>query len=271
MNRYTRRFTGLLLLSAALLLPTALAGQTVAGVELFRLGGGIGGSMLFYNASFSSLPGIPSCCPGYEEGNGMSIDLGVGFEVPLVERFRLLSRLRFALPGGELEAEETALIRSGSDTLRARFLHALELDQPALQIEGLVGFAPVRSIRLLGGFRLDVMTGGSFRQREEILSPDDIRYENDMRTRMMYEGDIPEESTIGISLVGGITGDIALNRERTLILAPEVLYAAGMNDLIASRSLRSSGLRLGLNLMWVNRTRERAPSPLEPGVYLPVE
>lgn len=115
------------------------------------------------------------------------------------------------------------------------------------------------------------MTGGEFRQREEIVSPDDIRHENDLRTRMIYEGDIPDESSVGISLVGGITGDIALNRDRTLIVAPEVLFGYGMTDLISSRSLRSSGLRIGLNLMWVNRTRERAPSPLEPGIYLPIE
>lgn len=267
MNRYTRLF----LPAVLLLLPIGLIGQTVAGVELFRLGGGVGGSLLDYDASFSSLPGVPSCCPGYEDGGGTSFDLGVGFEVPLIERFRLLSRLRFTLTSGELEAEESALIRSGDDTLRARFLHTIELDQPALQIEELIGFAPLRSIRILGGVRLDLMIGGDFHQREEILSPEDIRYENDLRTRMTYEGDIPEESGVGISLVGGVTGDIVLNRDRTLIIAPEILYAYGMSDLISSRSLRSSGLRIGLNLMWVNRTRERAPSPLEPGIYLPVE
>lgn len=266
-----KRTTILFLLSTFVLLPCGVVGQTIAGVELFRIGGGLGGSLVDYDASFSSLPGVPSCCPEYRDGQGNVVDLALGFELPIVERFRLMNRLRFVLRGAQLEAEELALIRSGTDTLRARFLHVIELDQPVIQVEELIGFAPLRSIRLLAGLRLEVMTGGSFSQREEILSPDDVRYENDLRSRMVYTGDIPDETPLGIGLVGGVTADLALNRDRTLILAPEILYEHGLSNHISDRSLRSSSLRIGLNIMWVSRTEERGPSPLEPGILLPIE
>lgn len=244
---------------------TVFVAQEDRSPELWRVGGSAGFGTLDYNADFSSLPEVPSCCPGYEDGSGTAFVFGASFELPLDRAVIFNSRLLFARFSGTLEADEQKLVTRDFDTVRATFRHTLDLAQPALLFEELIGYTPIEQLYILGGIRAEFMVGGTFSQREEIVSPDGIRYENDTRERLLLDGDIPLEKQGNVSFLLGLRYDLPLNHKGDLILSPELLYWHGMSDLVSSRDLTMSGFRVGVSMSWVRLRSDDGPSPLGPG------
>ena len=232
-------------------------------VELWRIGGFAGFGTLDYNADFQALPEVPSCCPGYDDGSGSAFVLGATFELPLESSIVFNSRLLYGHFGGTLEADELELVTRDFDTVRATFRHTLELSQPALLFEELIGYKPVEQLYILGGIRAEFMVGGSYSQKEEIISPDGIRYENDTRERLVLAGEIPLEKQGNVSFLLGARYDLPLNSRKNLVLSPEMLYWHGMSDLVSGRDLTMNGFRIGLAVSWVKK-RDDGTSPLGP-------
>ncbi len=233
--------------------------------ELWRVGGSAGFGTLDYNANFTALPEVPSCCPGYLDGSGTAFLFGASFELPLDRAVIFNSRLLFGRFSGTLQADEEELVTRNFDTVRATFRHTLELAQPALLFEEMIGYTPIDQLYLLGGIRAEFMVGGTFSQREEIVSPDGIRYENETRERLVLDGDIPLEKQGNVSFLLGLRYDLPLNPAGDLILSPELLFWYGMSDLVSSRELTMNGLRVGVTMSWVKLRVEEGPSPLGPG------
>lgn len=238
--------------------------EVTTTTELWRVGGLFGAGPLDYNADMRSLPGIPSCCPGWTDGSGTFYTVGGAFELPLGTDIYFSTRLLFAGFSGTLEVLEEQLVTRDYDTVTATLRHTLELSQPAILFEELIGWRPFDRFRLLAGVRADFMIGGSFHQWEEIAAPEDIRFENDSRVRLDIEGDIPREQRANVAFLGGLRYDLPLQADGSLVLSPEIFYWHGASNLIGARQITMSGLRLGVGVSWVKLATVVGPSPLEP-------
>ena len=90
------------------------------------------------------------------------------------------------------------------DLLEGLFHAAVARAQPALAIEPLLSYHLIAGLRVFAGAHLDLMLGGSYHQREEIISPGEIRFENDSRLRGVYDGDLPNEARLHAAVVAGL-------------------------------------------------------------------
>lgn len=259
-----RRWHGVGVLMLMAIACDRLAAQDVVTTELWRVGGLFGAGPLDYNADMSSLPGIPSCCPGYEDGSGTFYTIGGAFELPLATDIFFNTRLVFANFSGTLSATEERLVTRNMDTATATIGHSIELSQPAFLFEELIGWRPIDRFRVLAGIRADFMVGGSFHQKEEIVTPDDIRFENDSRVRLEIESDIPREQRANVAFMAGLRYDLPLQSDGSLVLSPELFYWHGVSNLVAARQLTMSGIRIGIGVSWVRLETVEGPSPLEP-------
>ncbi|MBS1912776.1 MAG: outer membrane beta-barrel protein [Bacteroidetes bacterium] len=203
-----------------------------------------------YNASMTGLPGVPSCCPEYRDGSGTGYALGLSGEVFPLKQFSVGVHLLYARYDGTLRANENELVTSDHDTITAVFGHTIEVTLPAIAAELFVGYEPLSGLHVVAGARTDFMLNGTYRQSEEILSPSNIRYENDSRQRLQFEGTIGGEHAVGIGLYAGARYDIPLNRTRSVLLAPEVDLWTGVNNILNTESWKMRGLRIGLNLCY---------------------
>src|SRR5690606_42069174 len=61
-----------------------------------------------HSTTLSSLPDVPSCCPGYDGGSGLYLAGGPSFEFSFTDRFALNARLLLDRYSGTLETEEGA-------------------------------------------------------------------------------------------------------------------------------------------------------------------
>lgn len=255
-------------LSLLLLLPASLcmAQERQVRPELWRLGGYAGGQIIGYTVDIAGLPGIPTCCPEFTDGSGQGMAIGASYELRLPQvdpRFSVGTKLLFSLYGTTLEAEERKLVTADRDTATAIFGHTIETSQPALGAEFYGGFEVMPRLTLLGGGRVDMMLGGSYHQQEEIISPETIRYENDQRTRLVFDGSIPEENPLHLSAVIGARYDIPINLDHTLYLSPEVIFWQGFSNIINGNEWTMRGVRFGLSCSFIHRETP-APTPVTP-------
>lgn len=255
-------FRTVLLAAAAVLI--GFASGSAQLVERWRIGGFVNWGLLDYTANLRALPGVPSCCPQYTDGGGNTLGFGASWQLPLFSQFAWEGRLSFVNYNGTLEAEEYELVTAGRDTTTATFGHSIQVKQPGLGFDGLFSFAPVLGLRLIGGVRGEWMMGGTFHQEEVILSPDNIRFENEQRRRLVYDGDLSDETPLHFSVVGGIRYELPLNTGRTMLLSPEILFWQDFSDIVEDRDWRNRGVRFGLLFQFLHESKPEEPSPLDP-------
>lgn len=241
------------------------AAATEMGAELWRAGvvGGFG--LIGYTADFIGLPGVPSCCPHYESGSGNNAMFGVSGEIRMAPNLSGGLRVLYARYAGTLTSDEDELVTSGTDTVTAVFRHTIDATQPAIATEAFVTYSILPHFNVTGGARADVMLGGTYHQTEDIVSPSTIRFENDQRQRLVFDGDIPQEKRLHLALQAGLRYDVPINPGRTLMLSPEVQLWQGLGDLVDGITWKMRGIRFGLGLSFLKLDGSREPSPLEPG------
>ncbi|MEP7220794.1 MAG: hypothetical protein ABI876_17840, partial [Bacteroidota bacterium] len=156
------RIRPLIAAALLLLLPGFVSAQNSAPdatslqSELWRIGGYAGAGVFAYNADMSGLPGVPSCCPRYQEGTGEGAAFGVATEIPVISQLSAGVRFLFTTYSGELKAEERELVTSGSDTVTAVFGHTIHVSQPALGGEVILSYRAIGGLRVLAGGHADL-------------------------------------------------------------------------------------------------------------------
>jgi hypothetical protein len=262
-SRLRTALCGSIPLLALLVASAAANAQTATEEWRFSLHGG--GQLLRHDTEIPGLPDVPSCAPGYGAGNGGGMAIGLGAGRTIVPGLSAGVRLLYQTFGATLTTNETSLVSAETDTVTAVFMHTIETTHRALGAELVVAYEVTSGLHLLAGGRLDVLTGASYEQREEILSPGNIRYENDRRTRNEYAGELAGSASTSTAVLAGVRYDLALDRDRTLVLSPEALVWQGLGSLDPSAPWTVQGLRVGVSVSYI-LFGERAPSPIEPGI-----
>jgi len=256
MNQYT--LATLFLCVAA----TALHAQEATEAWRFSLHGG--GQLIAHDTELPGLPEVPSCAPGFTDGSGNGIALGIAAERAIVPSLSAGLRVLYQTYGATLTARDQQLVSAMHDTVTATFEYTIETTHRAVGTELILGYEPLRGLRVLAGARLDVITGASFHQQEAIVSPGTIRFENDRRTRNEADGEIATTASTHLAVLAGLRYDLALDRARRLLLSPEVLAWQGLGDLDPSAPWSLRGVRFGVSASYVLFGTESA-SPIEPG------
>ncbi len=256
-------FLAILAIALAMFTQTSTQAQTDQR-EGFRIGGLFGWGLNDQQVQITGLPGVPSCCPEYNSGNGNNLALGLGLEFPLFTKTTFGLRLLYSDYNSTLETEENELVTAEQDTVSATFLHTITTAQSALALEGFISYGPISRLQLIGGVRADYMLASTFHQEERILEPSNIRYENDSRTRLVYDNDLPDAASTHISILAGARYDLPMNSSNSLVLVPEVVLWQGVSNIVENRDWRMRGIRFGLELQYVLFRESRMSSPLDP-------
>jgi outer membrane protein OmpA-like peptidoglycan-associated protein len=213
-----------------------------------------------HTANFQKLPGVPNCCPRFEEGSGTGVSFGALYELPLAELFALQLRAGYQSLNGELTAAEpTTVLHEGSATA-GEFIHYLDATLATVGIEVLPGFRVMDALRINVGLGAGMVLTRNYDQREEISKPDGAgtfldSLGNDTRSRVRnkFSGEIPTASSFRLALLGGISYSLPLNAGRTLFLSPEALYSFGLTPVASDLEWSVHSLRLGVAVTWSPR------------------
>lgn len=201
-----------------------------------------------FTADFRSFPGVPSCCPLYQDGSGGGFTAGLLFELPLLDQFRLGLRGGYSSRNGTMKRTENTIV---AGNLPGVFEHQVDASIADLGIEPLVQYNPLASLWLNFGGRVAFVSTKNFSQKETIVSPTSGVFPSGSSVRnQVVDQTIPEGSSLFASIIAGISYDLPLNSNKTLLLAPEILYSLGITPVVSSLKWNTNSLRLGIALKY---------------------
>jgi len=223
-------------------------------------------SLNYHTADFQKLPGVPNCCPRFEEGDGTGFSLGVLYELPLADRLALVLRLGYTNYSGLLSDEEKEVLFISPGYYEGTFEHTVDASLAAVMFEPLFAYRLAAGLSLLGGLQAGLVTTSDYDQVETIIDPADrgVFVDTQQRTRNASAGEIPDASGITASLVGGLRYELPMNESGTLTLAPEALYALGLTQVVSDLDWSVNTLRFGVSILYRPPVEKELPPPPPP-------
>lgn len=228
------------------------------------LHGGMNISM--HSASFSGLPGVPSCCPEYSSGSGGGFYGGLGSDFPITPAVTMLVRLGYSSNTGTFEATEPTTVRINNTVENTSFKHTLNTTLNTVIVEPAAEWRVAGGLGLVGGLRLGMLMSATYDQKETFTDPS-IPYEyltTNSATNNASSGDITQLSSFQFGLLLGARYHLPLNAESSFELVPEAYYAPMFTSNVTGTDWSTSSIRLGLGILYKFVTYPSDSNPLAP-------
>ncbi len=202
-----------------------------------------------HTADFYKLQGIPNCCPAFETGDGMGFNAGILYEYRIMSNIWLGARLGIMTLDGELTKSEPTTIITPSGPEDGAFEHKLNGYFTNIGFEPSLIYNPFGGLLLSVGARLGTNIRSDFDQIETLTNPDygtfldSLGNDTFSRSRNEYSGEIPNSISFQLALLGSISYELPLNRNGSLLLAPEIAYYFPFSEMVENTDWKCSSLR----------------------------
>jgi len=202
-----------------------------------------------HSSDFRGLPGLPTCCPRYDNGSGTGFFLGVGYDIPINTSFSLNLRGVFSSHKGTFTNTETRPVLDNTNTVvDGIFEHRLETTAGVIAFEPIIRYSVLGNLALNGGASLSYALQKNYTQQEMLLSPSTGTFGNGQRVELQNDGAIPQSASIGIAAIAGLSYDIPLSKTWTLV--PEFLYKIGLTNEVQDLQWTVNAMRFGAILYY---------------------
>lgn len=223
----------------------------------FKVGVSFDYGLLFHSAYFKKLPGIPNCCPRFEQGDGDGFRISILGEYKLSFPLFVGARLFYQNFSGKLgKVEPTTLIYQGVP-LGGAFEHKIISKFTNMGIEPYISFNPISSLYLSIGVNVGYSFSTWFEQAETIIKPQDIGTfidsngnDTHSRIRNQFSGEIPKASHTHQSIIATISYELPLNKRATYLVVPFAGYSYGLSELVRETSWKANSLFIGLGIKY---------------------
>ena len=234
-------------------------------VEEWRAGVYLGVNVNLYSVdNLQGMPGVPSCCPGFDEGMGLGIAVGGLVETPLNDWFSVGARLYLSTYNGHLIDEETEVVDDEGFAANAIFEHRIDADIQAVAIEPVGLIEVVEDLKFFAGVRGDVVLRKLFAQQEQIITPDNIVYENGRRIRFEFDGAVPNGTSFQGAVLAGLRYDFYLGEDNEFVIAPEISAWYSPTPVISNESWKIHGIRLAISGQYLHYEFDQEDYLIEP-------
>lgn len=250
-----RLFRVLLLLLIAIATLASYGNMRAAGVLRdtisFRVGGDLFYNYNFHSADFRALPGVPNCCPKFEDGTGGGVTVGGFGEIAIDEVFFLHLGLNYSMQNATLKKAEPIWLGLGNGEIYGEFEHTIEAKLSSIGLQPMLGINILPQFKFLVGVRAGFMIGKTYSQKEVITNPTDrgVFKENGLRTRNENSGDIPDASGFAVALAANLRYEFPLNANKTLFIAPSVGLLYGLTPVVSGVTWNAHTITLGLSIV----------------------
>ncbi|MBI3258740.1 MAG: hypothetical protein HYZ54_04585, partial [Ignavibacteriae bacterium] len=227
-----------------------------------------GYSINFHSADFRALPGVPNCCPKFENGTGGGFAFGALYEFSITKRFWFTLRAGYSTLNATLVREEyVPALRLADDYYfpDAAIDHRIKARLSTIGIAPIITFNPIGGLRFHSGIELASLGSINYDQVEEMKAEGLVFKENLKRTRNEYSGDLSGVNRFQTSLIIGTSMELPLNRSRSMIIAPEAIFHIGLSNLTESVVWKANAFQIGISLKYAPQTNSQ-PIPTIPKI-----
>jgi outer membrane protein OmpA-like peptidoglycan-associated protein len=225
-----------------------------------RFGAYIGLGYNFHHPAFSELPGVPNCCPEFDEGSGLGFNFGLSYEHIFDKKFSILAKLGYYDDSGLLSRVENETVSVDFQPYNGKFEHTIDASLASVALKTMLGYKIFNSIdddflsslTFFAGLRFGYLITKEYSQKEQIIDPADRGkfVDSDSQIRNESSGDIPETSDINFSLSTALRGELPLNNEKTFSLSLELGFDHQLTNFVDSRDWTKSSLLANIGIIY---------------------
>lgn len=227
---------------------------------------GIYGAMGFniHDAGFKYLPQYRSCCPNYESGEGFGLNFGI------IPSFRIEDNVKIGIQLGysdlsalisKEEFEEDAFDNSQGTSSDGIIRHNLNATLPSISIEPRLTYSILDDVFVYLGVGVNYLLSGDVSQKETLVFPTDVTFNNGRITRNESSGSIDNLNKILHSLTIGGMLELPLTNEEDLYLTPFASYTQLFGNVTNDVDWNISTLKAGLQITYAFRERKELIEP----------
>lgn len=251
-----------LLIAVILVHATSVHAQEQQSSVQYGLGGVASFGADNHTAPIKGLPSVPSCCPEYNSAVSFTPAIDLLAHLRFSQLFRGEMRLGFDYHPSTLTAQVSTTIAPNGIEEQALIEHQLTTMRAYMSVTPLLNIDITRRLSILGGIRAGFLAASSFSQKEVLVSPTDITYEDGSRTRFVLESSaVPDAASTRLAAVAGLRYDIPITSDERWHIIPELVAMYGLGSIQSSQSWNQSSIRLGVGIVWQNY---KLPEPVEP-------
>ena len=215
--------------------------------ERAAVGAVLQGSLDLHSASFTRLPEIDNCCPGFTGGSGMGWLVGLSYLTPLNSEWSVDIRAGYQHGSVDMSTSESKLISQSNGTFEsASIRHDLSLSVSRMSIEPLAVYALTPSIGLRMGLFGAYQLNGRYVQGEFLDNPSNAVFDNGTKSRNQAEGNLESLSSMNVGVTVGVGTDLPLNADRSLLMSPELLLTLSPTKILQNTSWSMTMIRAGV-------------------------
>lgn len=216
-----------------------------------------------HSANFQKLPGIPSCCPRYENGYKISYSLGILYEYKLDDKFWLGLRLGIMDLSATLTKVESTTLIKDNQAISGKFEHSVISDILNVGLEPTINYNFWDNFFLSGGLRIGMNIKKDYKQQEKAIEPEGEVAFLDTKTaiRNEFSGEIPSAKALQISGLIALSYELPMNSDASFRIAPELGYYLGLTDQAEETDWKINSLKFGFAIKYV--PVEKAPKPIK--------
>lgn len=216
---------------------------------------GIGGSYLWNmnRANFATLPGLPSCCNkvyGGATSQGFGASAIADYPLAKLSDFATLSlsgrASYFSGVGANMIAQERVQVQGGAALIQ----YEIEVPLSIIALEPMLTMRLWKWLTFSIGGQIGTFSVSNYQARERILEPNDITYSNGQRVYNETSGRLPNVSALQFALVGGVSYELPINRQGTILPTLEAFYTYPLTSPVSGVDWRIASLRVGASLRW---------------------
>lgn len=212
-----------------------------------------------HTADFRALPGVPNCCPKFQDGDGLGLSFGALFEMDMTSELFLSARLGYSDISGKLTRVEPTTIILNNTPVDGEFTHTVDAKIQAITTRILAGYRIIPNISFYAGFGVGNVINATYEQVETITNPSDrgtfidgdTGFDTGKRTRNESYGDIPYQNNLRLFLSAGIGYELPLNSDNSFRLMPEVNFDFALSNVVNEIDWKINELKAGIALKYV--------------------
>ncbi|MBM2815858.1 MAG: hypothetical protein HW421_2620 [Ignavibacteria bacterium] len=208
-------------------------------------------------ADFMKLPGIPNCCTGFQNGSGSGINFGVSYEYAVFQYLSAQINADIASYSTDMKKSEAQKMSLKGAMVDGEFEHRLNANISAIEFEPMIVLRPTQALRINLGLAIGIPVKSTFTQEEVITKPDgqvtfldSLGNNTGQFVRNQHNGDIPEASSLLLSLSGGFSYEFPLNKKHSMLLVPEINYHYGLSNISKNLKWTANSIRAGLSVVY---------------------
>ncbi len=221
----------------------------------FYVGGYVGYLLNSHSADFNKIEGYDNCCPQFTDGTGSGLGIGLLFEYPLTDVFRINTRFGFANMSGELKKTEkigNTEVRPGvgfgdGDISDAVSEYSIKGNLQVITLAPGVSYYPIENLNLSAGIRLGFFNNTTFDQSEKLITPSNVVFDG-TGTRARNEArnqELPNTNPLQIHGFIGAGYDFPIFKDA--FLTPELGYFLAFNN-VTTDNWKVNQLHLGASV-----------------------